>query len=102
MSALSYLLLKPLSAETSILVFGKSYADDQCGSIVLLLASLPESVFLSAFVYLLNKLPEPSPSLSEALLFGGAELRQIFKDENFRACVGSLFILGISIKKFMA
>ena len=35
MSALSYLLLKPLSAETSILVFGRFRAD-QCGSVVLL------------------------------------------------------------------
>ena len=58
--------------------------------------------FLSAFVYLLNKLPVPSHSLSEDLLLGGAEPRQIFKDENFRAWAGSLLILGISIKRFMA
>ena len=48
-----------------------------CYSIVLLLADMWESFFLSAFIYLLNKLPEPSHSLSEALLLGGAELRSL-------------------------
>ena len=50
MSALSYLLPMPLSAETSILVFGKSCAD-QCYS--MLLESYVRVIFALGY-YLLN------------------------------------------------